>query len=102
MPKVYNEAALEQALEDLYQEWGALGLWAKRLHQKFSPGRANYIGGIGAVRSILSGRRTDGFVFLKEHGRLVLSVEELILKPAWKDLFCDEDRRLARKHLDQT
>ena len=100
MAKVYNEAALEEALEDLYQEWGALGFWAKRLHQKFSPRRKKYIGGIAAIRSVLTGR-TYGFSFLRKHKRLDLSVEALVLKPQWKYLFCDEDRALARKRLDK-
>ena len=98
MAEVHNEAALEGALENLYQQWGSLGFWAKRLHQKFSPGRAKYIGGIGAVRSVLRSK-TVGFAFLKEHDRLDLSLENLILKPEWKHLFCDEDRDLARKRL---
>ena len=72
---------------------GSLGIWAKRLHQKFSPRRKKYIGGIAAIRSVLTGR-TYGFSFLRKHKRLDLSVEALVLKPQWKYLFCDEDRRL--------
>lgn len=99
MAKVYNEAALEEALEDLYQEWGALGFWAKRLHQKFSTGRKKYVGGVAAVRSVLNSR-TYGFAFLRERKRLDLSIEKLVLKPEWKDLFCVEDREQARKRLE--
>ena len=101
MAKVYNEAALEEALVNLYQQWGALGFWAKRFHQKFSPGRKQYIGGVAAVRKVLVGRRTGGFDFLREHDSLDLSVERLILKPEWKDLFCEEDRALARGRLSE-
>jgi hypothetical protein len=90
--KVHSEA--------LYQQWGRLGFWARRLHQKFSPGRKNYVGGIAAVRSVLTGG-TLGFTFLKEHDRLDLSVENLILQPEWKQLFCDEDRSAARQRLDR-
>jgi len=97
---VHNEAALEHALEDLYQEWGAMGFWAKRLHQKFTPGRARYAGGIAAARGILTSR-TGGFAFLKEHECLDLSIEHLILRPEWRGLFCDDDRRLAQRRLER-
>ena len=100
MPNVYNEHALEYALEDLYQQWGQMGFWAKRLHQKFSSGRAKYVGGIAAVRSVLR-TKTGGFAFLVEHDRLNLSVEPLILKQEWKHLFCGEDLALARHRLGQ-
>jgi len=100
MAQVYNEAALERVLEDLYQEWGRMGFWAKRLHQKFTPGRKRYIGGIASVRSVLMSR-TDGFAFLKEHNSLRISVESLILEPRWKELFCDNDRELAQNRLDR-
>jgi hypothetical protein len=98
MAEVRNEAALEEALENLYQQWGSLGFWAKRIHAWFSPGRAKYIGGIATVRSVLRGR-SAGFAFLKKRGCLDLSVENLILKPEWKHLFSDEDRDFARKRL---
>jgi hypothetical protein len=98
MGKAFNEASLECALEDLYQQWSQMGFWARRLHQKFSPGRARYVGGVAAVRSVLRSK-TGGFAFLKERDQLSLSVEYLILKPEWKHLFCDEDRDLARKRL---
>jgi hypothetical protein len=99
MVQVCNEAALENALETLYQKWGRMGFWAKRLHQKFTPGRKRYIGGIAAARSVLAGG-TDGFAFLREHDCLQLSVEALILKPEWQELFGQTDRALAQKRLD--
>ena len=100
MAKLHNEAALEEALESLYQEWGRLGFWAKRFHQKFSPGRKNYLGGVAAVRGVLSSR-TDGLSFLALHDRLDLSLENLILQPEWKHLFCDADRILAQERLQR-
>lgn len=96
--KVHNEAALERELERLYQRWGGLGFWAKRLHQKFTPGRAKYVGGIAAVRHVLKSP-TSGLAFLREHDAMDQSVEKLILRPEWKDLFSDEDRVIARRRL---
>ena len=76
MAEVHDEADLEHALEVLYQEWGSLGFWARRLHQEFSPGRKKYIGGVAAVRTALTSR-TLGFSFLRQHKRLDLSIEQL-------------------------
>ena len=100
MAEVHDEAALEAALEVLYHEWGSLGFWARRLHQEFSPGRKRYIGGVAAVRSVLTSR-THGFSFLRQHKRLDLSIERLVLKPEWNHLFYDEERALARKRLER-
>jgi hypothetical protein len=99
--RVYNEAALEEALQGLYEQWGRdLGFWARRLHQKFTPGRKNYVGGVAAVRSVLNSR-TAGFSMLQEQGRLDLSIESLILQPEWESLFLDSDRTLARARLSR-
>ncbi len=97
---VYDEAALEHALEALYQQWGAMGFWAKRLHQKFTPGRRRYVGGIAAVRSVLTNKK-EGFDVLKERECLHLSVESLILQQQWKESFCDADRERARRRLQR-
>jgi hypothetical protein len=95
---VNDEAALEEALEQLYQQWGVLGFWAKRFHQTFTPGRMRYIGGVAAVRSVLTAR-TDCFAFLRACNCLDLSVENLILNPEWERLFGEEDRAMARGRL---
>lgn len=39
---------------------------------------------------------TDGFTALWELGRLDLTVEALILKPKYKELFTDEEREIVR------
>jgi hypothetical protein len=95
-----NEENFEGALRDLYYQWGSLGYWANRFYQKFSRNCKLYVGGIQAVRSVLP-FQTPGFIFLKEHGRLDLSVESLLLKVEWKELFTDQERDIARQKLSE-
>ena len=95
-----SEEELEAALQSLYYKWGGLGYWARRFYQKFSRHCKRYVGGVQAVRSVLP-FQTPGFIFLKEHGRLDLSVEALLLTPEWKGLFTDEDRAIAREKLSR-
>jgi hypothetical protein len=56
-------------------------------------------GGLAAARQLLHGGPSDGFTALWEKGRLDLSVEALVLKPAYAELFSDEDRAVARRRL---
>jgi hypothetical protein len=70
----------EAALRERYYQWGALGYWANRFFQKFSPHCKFYIGGVQAVRSVLS-YETAGFRFLKKQKSLDLLVENLMFKP---------------------
>jgi hypothetical protein len=44
---------------------------------------------------------TGGFSFLWEHGLLKLSVENLVLRPEWAELFTDEEKALARRKLEE-
>src|ERR1039458_1028416 len=73
---------------------------ARRIYQEFSSHCKCYVGVIQPVRRVLP-FQTAGFIFLKEHGRLDLSVESLLLKPKWKDLFTDQDRAVAREKLSK-
>ena len=73
---------------DLSEQFLRRPYWARRIYQEFScPEGAPF--------------QTAGFIFLKEHGRLDLSVESLLLKPKWKDLFTDQDRAVAREKLSK-
>ena len=40
-----------------------------------------------------------GYEALYDRGRLDLTVEAVILRPEWADLFTDEDRAIARRRL---
>ena len=50
---------------------------------------------------INSTKVSDGYTALWERKRLDLTVEALVLDPEWKELFTDEELKLARKRLDQ-
>ena len=54
-----------------------------------------------AKRLIAKEGGSDGFTTLWEHHRLDLSVEALVLKPEYNELFTDEERDICKKRLDQ-
>ena len=53
-----------------------------------------------ARRLVLSGDFQDGFLKLLSLGRPDLTVENAILDERWRDLFTDEERKVARWRLD--
>jgi hypothetical protein len=57
-------------------------------------------GGVEAARQLItSDRPSDGFTTLWERGGLDLSVEALVLRPEFQELFTDHERTLARERL---
>lgn len=73
----------------------ARGYWASY----FLRGVRNH-GGPGYARQLLRKAGTsDGFQRLTDEGRLDLTVEALVLKPEYADLFSDEERRIAAHRL---
>ena len=59
-------------------------------------------GGVEAARSlILKDGGTDGFAKLWELGRLDLSVEALVLKDEYKELFTDQEREACTNRLKE-
>lgn len=57
-------------------------------------------GGIKAAKKLISkDGGTYGFERLWKENRLDLSVEALVLKPKYKDLFTDEERKICRIRL---
>lgn len=44
---------------------------------------------------------SEGYTALWERRRLDLTVEAIILRPEWHNLFTDDDRSAARKRLEQ-
>jgi hypothetical protein len=58
-------------------------------------------GGPEAARRLLHGRHVQtGLETLAWHGRLAESVEAHVLQPRFARLFSDDDRRIARKRLE--
>ncbi|WP_447727203.1 phospholipase D family protein [Sphingomonas koreensis] len=56
-------------------------------------------GGVETARRLIRGTATSGFQTLWKHSRLDLSVEALILQPQWRELFSDEEAKIARRRL---
>jgi hypothetical protein len=59
-------------------------------------------GGYEAARTLLHASGvSEGYTALWERDRLDLTVEAVILKPEWLDLFSPEERNIARERLTQ-
>ncbi len=57
-------------------------------------------GGLPTARYLLhASGLSDGFTALWECGRLDLTVEAYVLKPEWRELFTEEERKIATKRL---
>ena len=59
-------------------------------------------GGVEATKRLL--HRPDdpsGFVRLWELRRLDLSLEKVVLEPEWRNLFTDEELKVAQRRLDE-
>ncbi|MCT4660941.1 MAG: hypothetical protein N4A40_03695 [Tissierellales bacterium] len=59
-------------------------------------------GGVKAAKQLISkSGSTYGFEVLWEHKRLDLSVEALVLRPEYKELFTDEERKICMNILTE-
>jgi len=95
-----RERALEGALFRLYEQWWQeCDYRAERFRQTIVPGCKNYKGGIAAARNVIYRPITAGFSVLREKNRLDLSVEALVLKKPWSELFSDRDKLIACQKL---
>ena len=100
--KNIDEPALEAALFQLYEQWWReCGYRAERFRQTIVPGCKKYKGGIAAARAVIHRSVTGGWSALQKKNRLDLSVEALVLKEPWSQLFSDQDKVVARKKLRQ-
>jgi hypothetical protein len=60
----------------------------------------NQLGGLEAARHLLmSDGHSEGLTALWEHGRLDISMEALVLKEPWSQLFTDDELKLAKRRL---
>ena len=58
------------------------------------------LGGLQAAKALLRTEEiSDGFTALWEHGRLDLTMEALVLRAPWSQLFSDDELARARKRL---
>ena len=58
------------------------------------------LGGVKAAKQLIHDPKfSSGFTTLWEQGALDISVEALVLKSEWHDLFGDDDRKVAREKL---
>lgn len=73
----------------------ARGYWASY----FLRGVRNHGGPDYAHQLLRKEGTTDGFQRLKEEGRLDLTMEAVVLKPEYTELFSDEERRVAAHRL---
>ncbi len=71
------------------------GYWASY----FLRGVRNHGGPDYAHQLLRKEGTTDGFQRLKEEGRLDLTMEALVLRPEYAELFSDEERRVAAHRL---
>jgi len=95
-----RERALERALFRLYEQWWhECDYRAERFRQTIVPGCKKYKGGIAAARDVIYRPATAGFSVLREKNRMDLSVEALILKKPWSELFSDRDKLIACQKL---
>lgn len=90
------EAAFDDAMRNVYRSALAeCGYRATRFLQVVAAH-----GGVSAAKQLLHAPGyPEGLTKLWELGRLDLSMEALILKKPWDDLFTEEDRRVAHKRL---
>jgi hypothetical protein len=59
-------------------------------------------GGYEAARTLLHASNvSDGYTALWERKRLDLTVEAIILRPEWQDLFSELERDIARRRLEE-
>ena len=100
MATPHDEADLERALAFLYQQWKLLGFESRSFYCLFMPDSKVYKGGVAAVQYELRQTDASSFEFLKAHGKLIFSIEQLVLKDTWNHLFTDEDRAIASRKLD--
>lgn len=92
------ERAFHQAMLTIYKRAKAeCGYNATRFLQMVTDH-----GGLEAARILLRASSvSEGYVALWERGRLDLSVEAVILQPAWRELFSDAERETARSRLQE-
>lgn len=89
-----SERGFATAMEQIYNDAVAIGYRPNTFRRMLADH-----GGVETARRLIRGAATSGFEALWEKQRLDLSVEALILKPAWRALFHPDELAMARKRL---
>lgn len=93
-----TELAFDKAMHDIYHS--ALSECGYRATRFL--GMLNNLGGFEAARQLLqSDTHPDGLTALWERGRLDLSLEALVLRHPWQQLFSAEELKVAKRRLDR-
>jgi hypothetical protein len=59
-------------------------------------------GGYETARTLIHATKvSDGYTALWDRGRLDLTVEAVILRPEWHDLFSENERAIARRRFEE-
>uniref|UniRef100_C6E129 Uncharacterized protein n=1 Tax=Geobacter sp. (strain M21) TaxID=443144 RepID=C6E129_GEOSM len=90
------ERRFDAAMMDIYHRaLNEVNYRAARFHQMLCDH-----GGYGTAQLLLhSSHVSEGYTALWERKRLDLTVEALILRPEWHELFTDEERAKAKQRL---
>lgn len=91
---VPSEKGFTKAMEQIYDDAVAIGYRPSAFRRMLAEH-----GGVETARRLIRGAATSGFETLWEKKRLDLSVEALMLKPAWRALFHPGELTMARKRL---
>lgn len=87
--------AFDKAWQEKCQRAQELGIPMKRTLDSIGS-----FGGVETARRVFARRRnSDGFAALAKAGRLDLSLEALVLEPAYGGLFTDEEANFALESL---
>ncbi len=92
------ESEFHEEMLSMYHKAGyATGYWANRFLQK-----VKRQGGLLAAREMLKPEKglSPGLQRLAREKRVDLSMEALVLKSPWKDLFTDEELREAQMRIE--
>lgn len=91
------EQKFELEFRELYPIWSReCGLRPGRIPQML--GRH---GGVGTAKRLIAKDGSNGLDILSKSGRLDLSIEALVLKDEYKELFTEQERKICEEHLGQ-
>jgi hypothetical protein len=89
-----KEEKFNQAMLAIYDEAKKVGVNLTQFRQM-----VYNLGGLEAAKRLVNSNSTDGFAKLLLAGRSDLTVEALILKDEWKDLFTQSEIEKAQEKL---